>query len=194
MKLILFPLVFLVVLSIFSQLGIADTPFQGLEGLDEDGYYDETGYKIMTSDHVPVVSDGGHEGMKGWSGGFIMAWFNSSGSYALFTSAALGATAAENWRISFSLNEAFQVLGLVVGIIALGVVVGLRVLGSGISDESVSAVIKGSAYMSVWAVFSVLAFPLMSSILVFGTILYFFLTVLYCLGTINSIGHPSGGD
>lgn len=82
------------------------------------------------------------------------------------------------------------IITLVVTSIALAVVSGVTVLGSGLNTEATKAIWKSAAYFGLWGLFSVFGLVLFGSIPVFGFPLYFLLTLFYSIGVLGSI---SGG-
>ena len=69
--------------------------------------------------------------------------------------------------------------------------IGLKILGTGLSDESVRTIIIAIAYTTIWSVLSALAIPLLYSIDIFGILLYVALTIVFVIGVIEKI---SGGN
>jgi len=69
--------------------------------------------------------------------------------------------------------------------------IGLKILGSGLSDESVRTIITGIIYTTIWAVLSALALPLLYSIELFGILIYVALTIVFVIGVIEKM---SGGN
>lgn len=97
----------------------------------------------------------------------------------------------------FILTSSVGMIALVVVIMGVGSIVGLKIFGTGESEISVELLLKGSFYLTVWGVMSLLSYPLISGagataggfiIYVF----YFILCTVYALGMINSIGN--GGN
>ena len=80
----------------------------------------------------------------------------------------------------------------IIVVVALASVLGITVLGSGLSPTTVRVMIIGITYAGIWIVFSILAEPLISSIEVFGTLIYVSLTIGYVYGVVQKIA--SGGD
>lgn len=74
---------------------------------------------------------------------------------------------------------------MVVGLLALGL--GIRVLGSGLSETSVKTLVGGIAYTGIWMVLSIMSMPLILNIETFGTIIYVILTIGYVLGVIQKL-------
>jgi hypothetical protein len=90
-----------------------------------------------------------------------------------------------------SLGTLQGILIIIILLTSVIVVAGFRALGTGIGNFSLKAMYTLTAYIAVWGVFSVIGFPLISAIPYVGTIIYFVLTAMYCLGIIAS---ASGGD
>jgi len=80
---------------------------------------------------------------------------------------------------------------LSITIIGIAVIVGITVLGSGLNPQSAKIVILALTYAGIWILLSTLAFPLIISIEIFGSVIYVGITIAYILGVIQSI---SGGN
>lgn len=91
----------------------------------------------------------------------------------------------------FQLDASTGILSLIIVIIALVSILGIRVLGSGLSDSATRTITIGTGYGGIWALFSVFAMPLMLSITAFGVFIYVSLTILFTVGIFQKI---SGGD
>lgn len=119
---------------------------------------------------------------------------SNSTSQELIANQTLNGTSQELEIEEGSLDLSFDMtVGLVViilGAIALGLI-GLNVLGSGLSDFSVKIIWNGIVYYGLWAVFSVLAITVILSIPYFGALLWFFLTMIYSLGVFGNMGSES---
>jgi len=77
---------------------------------------------------------------------------------------------------------------VMIAIIAVAVMIlGLRVLASGLSDSSVRIMCVALSYVGIWFFLSVLAMPLMVSIEIFGFIIYISLTLLFTIGVIEKM-------
>lgn len=90
------------------------------------------------------------------------------------------------------INQSMGLIAIVVALMALAVIVGLRVLGSGTSNSLI--VVLGTAYIGVWGIFSVLALPLVTQIALFGPIIYFGFTIMYTVGIISSFEGGGSDD
>lgn len=82
-------------------------------------------------------------------------------------------------------------IAVLVTIIAIAAITGIQVLASGLSPQSVRIIILLTGYTGLWTVLSILAFNLINSIEVFGSIIYITLTIGYVIGVIQNI---SGGN
>lgn len=76
----------------------------------------------------------------------------------------------------------------VVIIIALAcALLGVRILASGLSEQSVRLLSVSLSYSGIWAFLSLLAYPLIRTIEIFGVVLYILLTVLFTIGVIEKM-------
>lgn len=80
-------------------------------------------------------------------------------------------------------------LAIIIILISIAVVVGIKVLGSGISEQSVHTIIVIVGYGSMWGVFSVLSYNLIVSIQYFGLIIYLVLTIMYVIGVMSKLSN-----
>ena len=81
-------------------------------------------------------------------------------------------------------------IAIIIALAMITSVIGLRVLGSGLSDASVRTLTIAIIYTSIWTVLSVLAYPLFAGIELFGVLIYVALTIVFVIGVIEKI---SGG-
>lgn len=91
----------------------------------------------------------------------------------------------------YNLSQQFYIDGLVgmviviIVIIAISALIGLRIFSSGLSENSVKMLTLGITYVSIWSMFSTLAYPLIAGIEVFGFFIYIILTIGFVLGIIQ---------
>lgn len=78
-------------------------------------------------------------------------------------------------------------------LIAIAGVTGISVLGSGLNPQSARIIILAITYTGIWVLLSTLAFALIISIEVFGSVIYVAITIAYVLGVIQSISGSGGG-
>jgi len=102
-----------------------------------------------------------------------------------------GGTAYGGSNFSFSIDPLVGALGIIIIITIIGTIFGLKLFGSGLSDESVRTIIIGLGYTGLWTTFSVISSPFLSAIPIFGTLFYVILTILYVIGVYNKI---AGGN
>jgi hypothetical protein len=82
---------------------------------------------------------------------------------------------------------------LIAGIMALGVVAGLKIFGSGTSNSLILTM--GTAYSILWGIFS--GFVVQMFFANGGLLLpmfYLVLTFIYCLGILGSFENSNGGN
>jgi len=91
----------------------------------------------------------------------------------------------------FAIDPTVATIAIFVVIIAIVAVLGITVLGSGLSPESIKTMVTCILYGAIWGILSILAMPLIIEIEVFGTVIYTVLLMGYIVGVIQSI---SGGD
>jgi len=87
----------------------------------------------------------------------------------------------------FNIDPVIGFTTTIIVIVGLVAVLGIQILGSGLSDSTVRIMTIGITYSGVWIVFSLLAEPLISSIEIFGTLLYVVLTIGYVMGVVQKI-------
>ena len=76
----------------------------------------------------------------------------------------------------------------IVIVIALAcALLGVRILGSGLSEQSVRLLSVSLCYTAIWSFLSLLAYPLIRTIQIFGVVLYILLTVLFTIGVLEKM-------
>lgn len=167
-----------------------------LEGFSAaNGYYDG-------NDHLVAYANGSYSGEYGvinhpitagsagpWND--IPLWDNGT-QYNVYTDTG-ERMLPEQQTIEFNLASSLGLIAIVAGGIVLAGFIGTRILGStagGGNDESASAIWKGTVLLTIWGIFSVTALGMITQVPYLGPFFYMFLTVIYCLGVINQVGHP----
>lgn len=92
--------------------------------------------------------------------------------------------------ISYStLLFSFITIGILVALL------GIKVLGSGLSDASIQIINRCVVYFTLWGFLSTISFAFLYTFEVFGIIIYAVLTILYSIGVFVGIGDmdTSGG-
>lgn len=219
MKLLLFPLTCIVVLALLAQSGLGTEVIgsfsPSLDNPNQIVYYDSTGTAVCYANGTSYYGQAGTvtQIIGSYYGQYYAGWMNmsspdaypageqtyhlyydksgNSAMYVLYHD--FGHTKGEvTARGSYAIGGSIGMLSIIAGVILLATVAGVRLLGSGISEESVSAIVKGTSLVAIWVVFSLAAYSLINSAgdsLVLPTI-YFGLTCIYSMGVINQIGHP----
>lgn len=116
--------------------------------------------------------------------------FETSNINNSITSKVNGTTNAftiNNISSSFYIDELTGTLIILIAILGVSAILGLRVINTGLSDESVRTLTILIFYLVVWLVFSALAYSLIVSIEVIGAFLYVVLTILFTLGVFQKI-------
>lgn len=94
----------------------------------------------------------------------------------------------------FDINMISGIVALIIGLVAVGVVAGIHVFGSGLSDYSVQLIHKSTFYYGLWGIFSALSFTCFNSIPVIGLFLWLGMTLIYTIGFAQSLNTSSGGS
>lgn len=89
--------------------------------------------------------------------------------------------------VAFSVDPLLGGLAILTVIIAIACVIGLQVLGSGLNDTAVATVRTVIMYTGLWTCLSLLSFPLIASIEVFGALIYIVLTIGFVIGVFRNI-------
>ncbi len=91
------------------------------------------------------------------------------------------------YDFSFTLSPAEAGLSTIVGIFVVAAMIGLNILGSGLSDESVETMIGIVVYAGIWATLSIISGVMILSIPIFGVVIYFVMTLVYTFGVIQKV-------
>lgn len=94
----------------------------------------------------------------------------------------------EGYDINVGFTAQDGILAFIVAMIAVGALIGINVVGSGLSDTSVMIVYKSVAFFGLWGLISVFSFGGINAIPLVGWFLYFVLTFVYGLGVFQQIG------
>lgn len=100
----------------------------------------------------------------------------------------VGTFVIEGTNVVINIDPFIGAIAIIIVIATLGALFGIQVLASGLSPESVRVLIIAVAYTGLWTVLSVLALPLISSIEIFGSLIYVVLTIGYVIGVIGKVG------
>jgi len=88
---------------------------------------------------------------------------------------------------SFSLMSAEGIMAVLAIAIAVGIVAGVTVFSSGISELSQAIIFQTTVYLAIWAVLSMAMYEVIQDVPYLGPVLWLTMTLLYCLGVIMEI-------
>ena len=73
-------------------------------------------------------------------------------------------------------------------LIAIAGITGISVLSSGINPQSARIIVTASVMGTLWVLLSLIAFPLILSIEIFGALIYVMISIAYIIGVLQMIG------
>lgn len=213
MKLILMPLTIMLILVVLSQMGMGSTAydfgtgdFRAGGGTVSDYYYDLDGNPKMNSTSlVPVDPDEDITIIMAQYGSVAMFYNDTDLIHTYYVlyydTGALhpvpyrylgqgGASSSGGSVIGVTIEDSLVFIGVCVGVIAFSAVIGIQIFGSGENSVSIYIIIMFTGLLSFWAILSLGAISLITSIPNFGAILYVVLTLMYTVGTFQMV---SGG-
>ena len=95
--------------------------------------------------------------------------------------------------IAFGLDPITGGLALITTLAVLGAIITIQVLGSGMSDNGSKIIMVSVFYGGIWVILSLVSYPMIVSIEIFGVLLYLILTILYAIGVVGKyFGGGSG--
>ena len=92
-----------------------------------------------------------------------------------------------NINTTFYIDEFSGALVIIISIMIISTLIGLQIMGSGLSEQSVRVITIGISYFGIWTIFSVLSYQLIISIEIIGTLIYITLTIIFTIGIIQKI-------
>lgn len=81
---------------------------------------------------------------------------------------------------------------LAITLLTIAGITGVQFLGSGLNSESSKIIILTTVYVAMWSLLSVLAYPLIVSIEIFGAIIYVSFTLMYVIGVVQKLSGAGG--
>lgn len=193
----------LALLSAFS-LGSGGSTFGDVafsSGTDQQIFYDVAGAPKVYANSTNIDEPGKIENIPILT--TQLFWSNATGNYPLYVDAVGGQYAtmdmlltskAESGGFNATIGTALGILAVIIGICAVGILASIKVFGTGLSDVGVNTLMKGGAYIMIWAIFSGLAMTLIvASADFFTPVIWLALTGVYAFGVMGEIGTPSGG-
>lgn len=84
---------------------------------------------------------------------------------------------------------------LILLIVAVGAatVIGIRILGSGVSDFSQQLILHSVAYLGIWGVLSVICYKTIFEVPLLGSFIWIILTACYMIGFLKENGSGASG-
>lgn len=86
---------------------------------------------------------------------------------------------------AFGLDPITGGIALIITLAAIGAIIGLQIVGSGLSENSVKIILLSIFYGGLWAILSLLSYNLIVAIDTFGGMIYLVLTILFAIGVAN---------
>ena len=200
-NLILMPLTVLGILALISVSGLTAAGELGemhIGGNPENAvYYDENGHSLCYVSNLTSIGEQGNifnlQGAAMWVNTtnflgqptmyYFMFYDDTATQGLLFQD--VGQT-NNNGKGGLSISSSLGIIALIIGLMALAIVAGLSILGSGISETSVSALWLGTGLIALWGIFSAIALNLII-LIELGPIFYIVLTFCYCVGIILAV-------
>lgn len=208
MKYIIFPLVFLIAFACLSMMGMGTIYAEGkysLRAMQNDNIlYDDTGHAVCYG-NLTAIGEPGEViyrtitfpvVMSGllWNNGTLLTdhqlYWDTAGESPVTTDLTQDDVAIGG--IGFQLSQANGILVIIGALMLFIGIISLRIFGFGMSEMGVGVIFKGTAFMAIWGIFTFLGSPLMLIIPWVGGLFYFFLTVIYGLGIMESLSASSG--
>lgn len=93
----------------------------------------------------------------------------------------------ESTDVVFEVDALVGAIVIIIVIITIAGIIGIQVLGSGLSPESVRIIITATAYAGLWGTLSVLASGIIFDIELFGGVIYIGLTIVYVIGVLQKV-------
>lgn len=88
---------------------------------------------------------------------------------------------------TFSLMSPDGLMAVLIIAMAVGIVSGVTVFSSGLSELSQSIVFQTTIYLAIWAVVSMAAYEVINSVPELGALLWLSLTAVYCIGVAQEV-------
>lgn len=96
---------------------------------------------------------------------------------------------------SFTIDTTLRnIINSILAIIIAMSVIGLQILGSGLSDVAHAVAIRGIVYAGTWTALSTYSLELLGYIPIFGLIIWDVLTFIYAIGIFMEVRGIMGGD
>lgn len=180
-------------LTMLSTMGLGVSSLQDEQNIyyigdPTGGFYDETGhllaYQNKTSyDDVgtlKVVAGAGNWGELDTR----LKWDNGTGTLYVVNDYT-GSSILQKHGGSFNLFSSDGLIAIIATVAVIGGVVSVFA-----GDIGASLAFKGGVLVAIWAIFSLINMPLITSVPLVGPLIYLGFTVMYAMGIINQVGSP----
>lgn len=118
----------------------------------------------------------------------LLSGYNSSAINGTFTEGGTEKSlATEGDEYDFAINETQGIIAIIIAVSVVGSIIGIRVLGSGLSEKTVTILYNTIFFYGVWALFSAFSLTLLLLIPIGGWIIYFILTAMLSFGIVQQI-------
>lgn len=98
-------------------------------------------------------------------------------------------TLESEYGATIGIDSITGALAIIIALIAIAVLIGAKILGSGLSEQSVRSILIIVGYGSLWGFFSILSMNLIIAIQIFGIIIYVLLTIMYAIGVMSKLSN-----
>lgn len=88
---------------------------------------------------------------------------------------------------TFSLMSPDGLMAVLIIAMAVGIVSGVTVFSSGLSELSQSIVFQTTIYLAIWAVISMAMYDIVNTIPEIGALLWLSMTAVYCIGVAQEV-------
>lgn len=93
--------------------------------------------------------------------------------------------------MEFDISDIEAGIVILITILAIVAIMGINILGSGLTGESTRIITILILYIGIWSILSILAWDLLFENVMIGSIIYIFLALFFVIGTANML--TSGG-
>lgn len=156
------------------------------------GYYVDGGTRQVTDEDLNAVAEKGFITSFSYIDPVNARWVNDTGVYEVVL-IQTDSPYLLGWNLTTMVGVVpLGFLGLIGVVLVLATIVGVRVVGIGLSETSIASLIQGMAWVSLFLLCSALSVGYILSIPVFGALFYTFLTLVFTVGLVGQMGSSGG--
>lgn len=93
----------------------------------------------------------------------------------------------QDYTFAVNIDPTIGLLTIIIAVITLASIIGIQILGSGLSDTSIHVITVLTAYYGLWIALTVMVSGFIFQIELFGALIYMSLTIMYSIGIIQKI-------